>query len=258
MSSHFYNANTGELIDGGLREARKLGGLALPSPTTVLGLIKGEGLLAYFRRQAWEAAVTTPRLPGMSDEEHYQACLKWADQHSKIARERGGEFHTLCQRFHLSEMDGPIHPDVAYTPEVMLPQFDAYVNWYNTYVQKTIACEQFVLGQGYAGRLDHLALLNDGRLAVLDVKTQSLGKRRSFNFYSQFSIQLGAYAGALPSPADVLVSVVVSADVTPVIVEAKYWPKPPSYYHQLFLGLLAVWSEEQQYWPTPNVNLVTA
>ncbi len=256
MSSHYYNKDTGELIDGGLRAARPIQGL--PSPTTVLQMLKSEGLLRYFKRQAWEAAVTTPRAPGMSDEDHFEACLRWADEHSKIARERGGEFHTLCQRFHLSAMGDTTYGAADFKVGPMAAQFDAYIRWYETYVQKTVACEQFVLGQGYAGRLDHLALLNDGRLAVLDVKTQSLGKRRSFNFYSGWSIQLGAYHGALPSPADVLVSVVVSADVTPVIVEAKYWPKPPSYYHQLFLGLLAVWSEEQQYWPTPNVNLVTA
>lgn len=143
-------------------------------------------------------------------------------------------------------------------PSDMLPQFDAYVCWYETYVQKTIACEQFVLGQGYAGRLDHLALLNDGRLAVLDVKTQSLAKRKRVTFYPSFFLQLGAYAGALPSPADVLVSVVVSADISPVVVEAKYSERPVSYYHQLFLGLLEVWKHENQYFPDSNVNLVTA
>jgi hypothetical protein len=254
MSSHFYSQTTGELIEGGLREARKVSGL--PSPTTVLGLIKGEGLIRYFKRQAWEAAVTTPRLPGMSDEDHFQACLRWADEHSKIARERGGDFHTLCQRFHLSTMgegDGLFE-----VPKAFALQFDAYLKWYETYVQNTVACEQFVLGQGYAGRLDHLALLKDGRLAVCDVKTQSLAKSKSVTFYPSFFVQLGAYAGALPSPADVLVSVVVSADINPVVVEAKYSERPVSYYHQLFLGLLEVWMHENRYWPTPNVNLVTA
>ena len=98
--SHFYHAITGELINGGLREARKLNGLALPSPTTVLSLLKSEGLIFYFKKMMWEATSTTPRPPGMSDEDHFYACLKWADEHSKKSRETGGDFHSLVQRFH--------------------------------------------------------------------------------------------------------------------------------------------------------------
>ncbi len=251
MSSHFYHPSTGDLIDGGLRAARPVNGL--PSPTTVLELIKGEGLIRYFQRQAWEAAMTTPRRPGSTDEEHFGDCRKWADEHSKLAREKGGDFHNLCQLFHMNAM-GMESPQAVtqlpHVPKTFTPQFDAYLCWYEQYVQKTIACEQFVLGQGYAGRMDHLALLKDGRLAVVDVKTQALsGKKRAFNYYSNWALQLGAYAGALPSPADVLMSVVVSS-TEPVVLEAYAWPKPPAYYHGLFLGLLAIWNEENNYWPS--------
>ncbi len=242
--SHYYHPTTGDLIDGGLRAARPVNGL--PSPTTILGLIKGEGLIRYFQRQAWEAAMTTPRRPGSTDEEHFEDCKRSADEHSKLAREKGGDFHTCCQRFHMNAMGDWANNPV---PSALLPQFDAYVCWYEHYVEKTVAVEQFVLGQGYAGRMDHLAMLKDGRLAVVDVKTQALsGKKRAFNYYSNWALQLGAYAGALPSPADVLMSVVVSS-TEPVVLEAYAWPQPVSYYHQLFLGLLAIWNLENNYWP---------
>lgn len=247
MSSHFYSPVTGELIDGGLREARKIGGL--PSPTTVLGLIKGEGLIRYLQRQAWEAGVTTPRNPGEGDDDYYARCCRHADEHSKGAREKGGDFHSLIQRFHMSCM-GQADPPVI--PGQFLWQYDQYAKWYKVYVERTLAVEACVIGQGYAGRLDHCALMKDGRVCVLDVKTQDTKGKGRFNYYPEWSYQLGAYAGALEpiQHVDALVSVVVSSS-QPVVLEAFTWPKPPAYYHQLFLGLLAIWMESNKYWPDP-------
>lgn len=245
-SAHFYSPVTGQLIDGGLREARKVNGL--PSPTTVLSMIKGEALIRYFRRQMWEAAATTPRLSGQSDDDHFEACVKWADQHGKAAREKGGDFHSLIQRFHQSVI-GEATPPVV--PAQFADQYDAYLRWYETYVSRTLAVEAAIIGAGYAGRLDHCCLLNDGRVAVTDTKTQDLKKRSRFNYYPEWALQLGAYAGALQpiQGVDVLVSVVVSSGPPPVALEAKYWERSPSHYTDLFLGLLRVWCHANNYWP---------
>lgn len=249
MGSHFYHAVTGELIDGGLREARKLNGLALPSPTTVLSLIKGEGLLRYLKRQMWEATVTTPRQPRWTDDDYYEACLEYADEHAKAARERGGDLHNLIQRFHLSCLGEVLPPPV---PKHFIDQYDSYLRWYEQYVDKTLAVEALVIGQGYAGRLDHCALLKDGRVAVLDIKSQDTTKNNGrFRFYPDtWALQLGAYAGALEpvQHVDVLVSIAVSSN-QPVALEAKYWERPPAHYHDLFLGLLKVWNLSNNYWP---------
>lgn len=245
--SHFYHPVTGELIDGGLREARKIGGL--PSPTTVLSLIKGPGLIKYLQRQAWEGGVTTPRLPNEPDDAYFDRCMRAADEHSKAARERGGDFHSLIQRFHLSCMG---HADPPVIPGQFDRQYDAYLHWYETYVDKTLAVEATVIGHGYAGRLDHCALMKDGRVAVLDIKSQDISKKRGrFSFYPEtWAIQLGAYSGALEpiQHVDVLVSVAVSSN-QPVVLEAKYWEREPSYYHQLFLGLLEIWKLAVNYFP---------
>lgn len=245
--THYYHPESLELIDGDLRQARKVGGL--PSPTTVLRILSSEGLKRYFKRQMWEATCTTPRLPEMNDEDHWEACLRWANEHGGSARERGGDFHTLCQQFHMAKLNGGTYHLIE--PFSLQPQFAAYENWYDKNIHRTLLVEEPVLGQGYAGRLDHLAQLRNQMLAIppeacLDVKTQERKKDR-FNFYPEWAVQLGAYAGALPTMPDVLVSVVVSSN-EPVVVEAYEWPKPPAYYHKIFLGLLEYWKFAHNYY----------
>ena len=252
MSSHFYNPATGELV-GGLREARKSNPPALPSPTTVLGMIKGPGLIEYFKRQMWEAACTTPRHIGQTDDEHYQACQNWANEHSQTAKDKGLAMHKLIQEFHQRTVGVWPEKGQMEVPVELVPTFDLYLEWYEKWVYKTVAVEQFVVGQGYAGREDLHCILNDGRHALIDAKTQG-NKGKRFNFYSNWAIQLGAYAGACPPEMperkiDCIISIAVSS-TGPAMLEAKVWPGEVSYYHGLFMGLLAVWMEESQYWPT--------
>lgn len=251
MGSHYYHPTTGELIDGDLRQARKVG--ALPSPTTVLNVLGSPGLKYYFRRQMWEAACTTPRAPGMSDEDHWDACQKFADEHGQAARDKGGDFHTLCQKFHERCMNGDAENFImgfAAFNAPLQPQFDAYVDWYSKNVRRSLMVEQTVIGDGYAGRVDHVAELMDGRICCMDVKTQDTSKKKGrFNFYDQWPIQLGAYAGAIKPMPDCIMSIAVSANA-PVVVEALVWPKPVDYYHKIFMGLLAFWCHSNEYHPS--------
>jgi hypothetical protein len=252
--SHFYDRTTGELIDGNLRDARKVN--ALPSPTTVLGILGSPGLKYYFRRQMWEAACTTPRHIGMSDEAHWEACQKFADEHGQAARDKGGDFHSLVQRFHLEIMRGPKENEIfGWVPNTLEPQFNAYMEWYHKNVRRSLMVEQAVIGKGYAGRVDHVAEMMDGRIACLDVKTQDITKKKKFVYYSNWGVQLGAYAGACKPPnvphcliPHCLISVAVSSNL-PAVVEAYEWPEPPAYYHQIFLGLLNYWCLDNDYHP---------
>lgn len=233
--AHFYTPD-GQLVDG-LREARKVG--AVPSPTTILSMIKGEGLLRYFQRQAWEAAVTTPRSPGESDDDHYSRCLRYADEHSQIARDKGLALHKLIQEFHQSLVGKVMLPIASLTPE-LAGGYDLYLRWYEKWVKRTLIVEEVLFGEGYAGRVDHVALLQDGRVAVCDVKTQDLTKRKRFSQYPEHFLQLGAYAGTIKPTPDVLISIYVSSNA-PVALEAYVWPGSPQLGHELFLNLLRLW-----------------
>lgn len=251
MASHFYNKLTGELIEGGLREARKLNGLALPSPTTVLGILGSFGLKEYFRRQMFEATATTARQPNWTDDEYYAAVTKYADEHGQAARDKGGDFHSLVQRFHERCMNGVEaldQVDQVFCAELQ-PQFEAYVKWYGANVRRSLLVEQAVIGQGYAGRVDHVAEMMDGRIACLDCKTQDITKKKKFAYYSNFAIQLAAYAGAIKPQPECLISVMVSSNL-PAVVESKIWDRDVDYYHKIFMGLLSYWSFDNDYHPS--------
>lgn len=249
--SHFYLPD-GTLIDG-LRAARKCN--ALPSPTTVLNLIKGEGLIQYFRRQMFVAATTTPRAPGATDEEHYKACCRWAEEHGQTARDKGGDFHDVLKDFHsvyehymVSDSPGPF--------KKVPHEITSYADWFFKNVERVIHYEEFVLHRSvlgeYGGREDLRVLLKDGRIATLDVKTQDRGSRPRFNYYTNWALQLGAYAKASPPErldcplSEVIISFCIASN-DPMVGEAYIWPRPASYYHGLFCGLLNIWKEENDY-----------
>jgi len=254
---HFYHPKTGELIDGNLRDARRVNGL--PSPTTVLGILSSPGLLHYFKRQIFEATATTTRDPNWTDDEYYAAVTKYADEHGQSARDKGGDFHSMVQNFHELSLEfgaqSKVITNLTRDPNLpMADQFNAYCDWYRTNVRRSLMVEQAVVGQGYAGRVDHVAEMMDGRIACLDAKTQDTTKKKGkFVFYDQWPVQLGAYAGAIKPLPDCLISVAVSSNL-PAVVEAKIWEGrgwegPVEYYHKLFLGLLEYWKHSNDYHP---------
>jgi hypothetical protein len=251
MAAHYYHPKTGELIDGNLRDARKVNGL--PSPTTVLGILGSPGLTWYFKRQMWEATITTPRPPGMGDEDYWELCQKWAEEHGAAARDKGTDFHDLAQAFHLMCMKYGGLPKNPFMPisDPLASQFNAYVDWYSKNIRRSLLVEQSVIGQGYAGRVDHVAEFMDGSVGCIDVKTQDTTKKKGkFTYYSNWGVQLGAYAGACKPMPHFLMSIAVGSTQGSTQVEAYRWPKEPAYYHNIFLGLLEYWKEDNSYWPT--------
>lgn len=251
MATHFYHPKTGELIDGNLRDARKVNGL--PSPTTVLGILGSPALKYYFRKQMFEATATTPRPEKMTDDEYFDLCCTSADEHGKVARDKGTDFHDLAQAFHLQCMklgECPKHPFMPIS-DPLASQFNAYVEWYRQNVRRSLMVEAPVIGQGYAGRVDHVCEMMNGEIACTDPKTQDNTKKKGkFTYYSNWGVQLGAYAGAIKPMPHCLISIAVCSVEESIQVEAYRWPKEPAYYHNIFLGLLEYWKEDNSYWPS--------
>lgn len=245
--AHYYLPD-GTLIDG-LRAARKISPLPLPSPTTVLSLMKGEGLIQYFKRQMWLAAITTPRAEGASDEDHYDACCRWADEHATTARNFGGDLHDQISKANHWFASGSHEVGDCVLPSDT--RVSLYCDWLVANVKRVFHVEQFVKGDGYGGREDFRVELLDGRSATVDFKSQDVTGKRGFNHYTNWALQLGAYSQALPVSgscprSDVVISVCISSK-EPAALEAYEWPKPATYYHELFLGLLAIWRLETNY-----------
>lgn len=241
---HFYQPD-GTFIDG-LKLARKTPG-ALVSPSSVLGIFTSYGLQLYFKQQAIEAAATTPRHADETDEAWCGRVTEAADEHSQIARDKGTVFHDWakgCNRLVVEQ--GLIAPPC----EGMEQQSLAYINWLKYSVEQVLAVEKFVVGAGFAGTLDIAVRLKDGRVAIVDTKTQGLKGKAKFNWYARWAIQLGAYAAAFEKTAaqqvDCLISVAVSSD-EPVKLEAYEWPKRPEWYGDLFQCALRLWKEDNNW-----------
>lgn len=196
----------------------------------------------------FEATATTPRLPGQSDDDYFDACCKFADEHGQAARDKGSDFHDIIQRFNGQKNVDHLLADADKIG--MRLQFELYIKWYLNNVKQSLLVEAPVMGKGYAGRVDHIALLMDGRRACIDAKTQDTTKKKGkFVYYSTWGVQLGAYAGAANPVPDVLISLAFSSK-DPAQAEAYEWPRSPLYYHEIFLGLLKFWREDNEYWPT--------
>lgn len=245
MSSHFYD-RSGQLVEG-LRAARKA--RAVPSPTTILECTMSYGLRKYFTDQIFHATIAS--LPPPDDPmnfEHWKMQVyDLADQHSKDARDKGASFHDWAQLLYLQ---WPLVPDLM--PE-WEPQCNNIILWFQENVKEVICVEQVVQGDGYAGRLDCAVLLKDGTVAIPDVKTQGMAKRKKFDCYSKWALQLAAYQRALERTLHVsasrLINLCVGSDVKEEFL-AHQWPESVDYYYDIFKGLLAFWCLENNYYPT--------
>ena len=199
-SAHWYTVEGKPLHEvpkakgGGVRsttlaDARKMG--LLPSVSSVLKdvLTKGEGLINWRIEQAILAVTTAPPLEGESLEDRIKRVLPEMDVERKMAAEKGTAIHDCMEKL-LSEKDCEI-------PANCQVEVTAALNFMVKYMEDNqlhpIACEEVLVGNGYAGTVD-LVLHGDkdgDRWVVLDFKTSKSGFKAA-----DHAIQLGAYAAA--------------------------------------------------------------
>ncbi len=109
---------------------------------------------------------------------------KEANRISRTAADLGTRIHAACE----SASKSP----AGACDEALQPYVAAYCGWLAANVTEVVATEMTVhhARHGYAGTVDVIARLRDGRLALLDLKT---GKAPN----ESWPLQLAAYAGAL-------------------------------------------------------------
>lgn len=164
----------------------------------------------YVKRQMWEAATTTPRTPQMTDEEHWEACLKWSDEHRDRAADRGTRIHRCIHGAHKPE------PDIA-------PFFDAWAKW-NEQEGGSVLWQEKVLVNpvwGYAGQADRLVETMECEY-LDDFKTSAVKDKKRPPFYDNYAIQLAAYSHALDSTLPKCRSIVINT-LEPEAPYVKVW-----------------------------------
>lgn len=222
-----------------LREAREFG--LLPSVTTILGIIAKPELTNWLIGNGIMAALTLPRIENEPMDDFVKRVIEDADKQSETARDFGTRIHDAIESFltlSTEQIDLDIEPFVE-------PTF----RWLDENLKVATDTECCVGSQviGVAGRLDLFANLANVGPAIIDFKTQRVREKPAF--YSEFPLQLAAYARIRCGdhwPA--LVSVVIDSG-KPSAPHVKIWEKPGEYYWKLFQNALELWIYQKGYDP---------
>ncbi len=209
-SPRWYGHNGEARWEGDVRHARKE--RAFPSVTSVIEMWPKGWLEFYVKRQMWEAAITTPRAPGMTDDEFWEACLKWADEHRERAADRGTRIHRCIHGVQKPE------PDIA-------PFFDAFEKWNANEGGAVLWQEKTLVNQVwcYAGQADRLVEMLDGEY-LDDFKTSAVKDKKKPPFYDNYPIQLAAYKTALAKPGVKCRSIVINT-LEPEAPYVRVWSR---------------------------------
>jgi hypothetical protein len=177
-----------------LADARKLN--LLPSVTTIARLFPADGLQNWKQEQIIMSALTTPRMPGDTDESFVKEVIRCAQEQASKAAEVGTRRHMLCERWNKAwfggwengsiSMDGVEPGDVQFC--------EPYYQWFRDNVKSVLRSEFIVINQvlGYGGKVDLECVLNDGRRCIVDLKN-----RAKPAVYDSDCIQLAGYAEAM-------------------------------------------------------------
>ncbi len=187
-----------KMRDTTLRDARKPENQWLASVTTITKeMVAKEAIVIYRVGMMKMAAMTMPRAEwdSYTADELSKKLDKDAEEHSLIARTFGSALHDAIEHFVMSG-------EVTENPK-LIPFFLEFKKWWDENVQDPIVSEKVLIGDGYAGRVDLIAKMKDGRTMLVDFKTRKrsapktkaevaagLGK---FGQYGEDNYQLAAY-----------------------------------------------------------------
>lgn len=192
------NTETGEVKKIGLEEARAC--FLIPSVTTVLKVsidpcgvegwdMKGKNMERWFVEQGAEIQRSLPEIAGEGREDWRKRVMAAYESQSKARLANGTAAHAAFEAVHLGQE--PVVP-----PEAK-PAFEGYRRWYEANVSKALLAEETVVSKlGYAGTVDSVLRLKDGRVAVCDTKVVD-GENWRNKAYPERGEQLSSYAAAL-------------------------------------------------------------
>ena len=164
----------------------RINDIEYPSVTTVLGILgKGDALVQ------WAANCAIDYIKENPDCDLEVARKEWRNVRDD-AMNIGSEVHHLIEKW--IKRDEIIH-DIE--NDIVEKAFNAFREWERENIQEWIETEQTVHRRdlGYAGTLDAVAKMKDGRVLVIDFKV-------SKGFYDTYPLQLAAYRAAYEKDVD--------------------------------------------------------
>jgi hypothetical protein len=186
---HFVERSDGKgLRPATLRDARKLG--LLPSPTSILKVLRAPQLESWLTEQACLAVLTAPRKEGEDLDAFVERVLhteRQQDEQARKARDLGTEIHAGIA----AVLSGKPCLLAEHEPFVM-PAIEAMKVFGDV-----MLTEKVVVGDRCAGRLD--AIFNDGTTrTVVDLKTATNPPLKGS--WLEHKLQLSMYAAAIAFP----------------------------------------------------------
>jgi len=157
----------------------------LPSVTTVLRVLDKPALVPWAQGIVAEAAIAhRADLEGWVQVGGVEGAIGLLKRAATTQKDKaaavGSDVHSIAERLNRGQ-------DVA-VPEDIAPFVEAYRTWLREFEPETIAAEEMVVGDGYAGTLDLICRIA-GETWLIDLKTAK-------GVYSDTALQLAAYANA--------------------------------------------------------------
>jgi len=227
-----------------LREARKEKkehGVGLyPSVTTIMGILDKPGLGKWKIRETLRAAWDCRQFTGTLDE--------WLDIVVAKSSEKSGTAMNFGTRFHEAAWQHNTGRPVTCDDEVR-PYYERYALWFEQRVDKVLEAEQVVVSRlGFAGTRDAVFKM-DGKVVVVDFKTQSVDARYGPRAWPEHILQLAAYRSVRRPGADCMNLIINSVEPT---APHEHWWKPEqtkSAYREFKL-CLKLWQARKKYHPS--------
>jgi hypothetical protein len=225
-----------KLIPPDVRHARKL--KLYPSVTGITRLFPKENLASWINGKFILAARTQPWPPEMSEDEFIKSVTESAYEESNEAADVGSKIHDAI-RDYLLKTDG-CDDNIKI---LLVPVF----LWINQNVIEVIHVEHSFCNTvlGFAGQIDCVCILKDGRHAILDWKTQSKEVSK-LKPWPDWPLQLCAYSRGIGKPEAALINVVVSTKEPGILV--KEWDEKDKY-PTIFNALQTIWVYKNNYDP---------
>lgn len=188
-----------------LRDARTQN--LFPSVTTILKTLAAPQLTRWMVENAIVAALTATQ---GENEDLQDFAVRVADEAGQVAGKAadfGTRFHNMMEEFAKGNWGVIVAPD-------LLPYIPFARDWFTANVKEVISAEQTIVGDGFAGTADLLALTPDDRKVLFDFKTKTGKKDKDGNWraatvYDNWTYQLSAYGHQLG--ADAVANVVVNS-----------------------------------------------
>lgn len=230
-----------------LRDAKKLN--LAPSVTTVLGIIRKEGIRRWEIENAMMEALTNKRIAGEVDEDYVKRLARGFIETTTNAASWGTACHNavedwLTKQIWTAEKDG-------FRTDIALDNYQKAAKELNITVRKNMVERSFACDMGYGGKIDIVGIYGVKR-AVIDLKFKETKSGKEIEVYGDdYGQQLAAYDYGIHGqdpPESLLLNLIIS-----VSEKGRYklvdWTKDAGKLLNKFIALLNYWKIANDYYP---------